>query len=190
MRTRTTPAHRAVTRARRAATAALAVALGLGLAACGDDAGPTKADETTQADQVTIEDPWVRATEGSKDTSMTAAFMVITNEGTEEVTLVGADTEVAGRTEIHEMVEIDGEMAMQAIEGGLVLAADRGQVLQPGGNHIMLMEVSTALKAGDEVALTLEFDDGSTRELTVPVKPFTEETGHYHEPGTDADHEH
>ena len=121
---------------------------------------------------------------------MTAAFMMVTNEGEQEVTLVGADTEVAGMVEIHEMTEVDGEMVMQAIEGGLVLAPGRGQMLQPGGNHIMLMEMRQALAPGDEVALTLEFSDGSSKELTVPVKPFTEETGHYHEPGTDENHSH
>jgi copper(I)-binding protein len=88
------------------------------------------------------------------------------------------------------MVEVDGEMVMQEKEGGLVLDAGRGQLLQPGGTHVMLMGLTEELAAGDEVTLTLEFEDGSTSELTVPVKVFTEETGHYHEPGTPENHEH
>ena len=51
----------------------------------------------------------------------------------------------------------------------------------------MLMGVTTELAPGDEVDLALELSDGSTQELTVPVKEFTEEEGHYHEPGTDED---
>jgi copper(I)-binding protein len=175
----------------RSLLAAVGLTAVLALSACGsDDADASGTPTTDHAASVTVTDPWIRATEGSEDTSMTAAFMLLENEADAEATLVGAATEVAGRTEVHEMIEKDGEMLMQAIEGGLVLAPGRGQVLQPGGTHIMLMDVSTELKAGDEVALTLEFDDGSTQELTVPVKPFTEETGHYHAPGTDEDHEH
>ena len=42
---------------------------------------------------------------------------------------------------------------------------------------------------GDEVDLSLVFSDGSTQDLVVPVKAFTEEEGHYHAPGT-GDHDH
>ena len=159
------------------------------LAGCGSEA-PAEPAAAEQASAITIEDPWVRATEGSEDTSMTAAFMLLDNDGEEAVELVGASTDVAGRTELHEMAEVDGEMVMRQIEGGLTLESGRGQLLQPGGNHIMLMEVTDELKAGDEVTFVLEFADGSTIEVTAPVKPFTEETGHYHEPGTPENHEH
>lgn len=58
----------------------------------------------------------------------------------------------------------------------------------PGGDHVMLMGLDGELAPGDEVDLVLEFSDGSQRELTVPVKEFTEEEGHYHAPGTDPGH--
>lgn len=189
-RTRTAAGDHRPARRTRTLLAAVGVAAALVLSACGSDGSDKEEPAADAASSVTVTDPWVRATEGSKDTSMTAAFMVLENEGDADVTLVGAQTDVAGKTEVHEMVEMDGEMMMQAIEGGLVLKVGRGQVLQPGGTHIMLMEVGDALAPGDEVALTLKFDDGSTKDLTVPVKPFTEETGHYHAPGTDPNHSH
>jgi hypothetical protein len=175
-----------------------------GLAACGEESGSAISGETTAtatsettaaattdaASSLVVGDPWVRATAGTEDTSMTAAFMTIDNTGDEDVTLVGASSEVAGMVEIHEMLMVDGAMAMQAMDSGLVIEAGRGKVLEPGGYHVMLMDVRTELAPGDEVALTLELSDGSTQELTVPVKEFTEEEGHYHEPGTDEDHSH
>ncbi len=165
-----------------------------GLAACGEESGTpgetTAAATTDAASSLVIGDPWVRATAGTEDTSMTAAFMTIDNTGDEDVTLVGASSDVAGMVEIHEMLMVDGAMAMQAMDSGLVIEAGRGKVLEPGGYHVMLMDVQTELAPGDEVALTLEFSDGSTEDLTVPVKEFTEEEGHYHEPGTDEDHTH
>ncbi len=173
-----------------------------GLAACGEESGSAASDETSAAtasndaastdaaSAMVVGDPWVRATAGTEDTSMTAAFMTIDNTGDEDVALVGASSDVAGMVEIHEMVMVDGAMAMQAVPDGLVIEAGRGKVLEPGGYHVMLMGMKTELAPGDEVTLTLEFSDGSTEELTVPVKEFTEEEGHYHEPGTDEDHSH
>lgn len=195
---RTTPARH---RARGLVPAvALALALGAGLASCGDEeptdsTGSTaftdSASETTeQAGSVTIGDPWVRATVGAEDTSMSAAFMTIDNDGVQDVTLVDASTEVAAAmVELHEMSMVDGAMAMQAMPDGLVVAAGRGKVLEPGGYHVMLMDLQGELAAGDEVELTLQFSDGSERALTAPVKEFTEEEGHYHEPGT-GEHDH
>ena len=188
---RTTPARH---RARGLVPAvALALALGAGLTACGDEEPTGSADTasaaTEQAGSVTIGDPWVRATVGAEDTSMSAAFMTLDNDGDEDVTLVGASTEVAGMVEIHEMSMVDGAMAMQAVSDGLVVEAGRGKVLEPGGYHVMLMDLQGELAPGDEVELTLEFSDGSEQSLTAPVKEFTEEEGHYHEPGT-GEHEH
>ncbi|MEE3128250.1 MAG: copper chaperone PCu(A)C [Actinomycetota bacterium] len=189
--------HTLITRPARAlGLSAAAVLLVGGLAACGEESGSATSGETTAASatdaasSLVVGDPWVRATAGTEDTSMTAAFMTIDNTGDEDVTLVGASSEVAGMVEIHEMLMVDGAMAMQAMDAGLVIEAGRGKVLEPGGYHVMLMDVQTELAPGDEVALTLEFSDGSTEDLTVPVKEFTEEEGHYHEPGTDEDHSH
>jgi periplasmic copper chaperone A len=182
---------------------ATAVVLTVSLAACGDDvaeeavsstgtsAGAATADAGAATSQgaVVVGDPWVRATQGTEDPSMTGAFMTLDNPGTEAVTLVSASSSVAGMTELHEMVMVDGAMAMQAVDGGIVLEAGRGKVLEPGGFHVMLMGLRDALAPGDEVDLSLTFSDGSTQDLTVPVKAFTEEEGHYHAPGT-GDHDH
>ncbi|MEN8705490.1 MAG: copper chaperone PCu(A)C [Nocardioides marinisabuli] len=172
--------------------AALALALGAGLVACGDEEPADASSSSTAAEasaKITVGDPWVRATTGAEDTTMSAAFMTIDNAGDADVTLTGASTDVAGTVEIHEMSMVDGAMAMSVMDDGLVIEAGRGKVLEPSGYHVMLMDVQRELAAGDEVDLTLEFSDGTTETLTVPVKEFTEEEGHYHEPGT-GEHDH
>lgn len=174
--------------------APLAAALLLtGLTACGEDtaeAESTSAAMSTQAATVVVEDPWVRATTGTEDPSMSAAFMVLDNDGDDEVTVTGASSPVAGRVELHEMAMVDGAMVMRETEEGITLAPGRGQVLQPGGLHVMLMDLRDELAPGDEVEVTLVLDDGTTVDFTAPVKEFTEEEGHYHAPGTDPDHGH
>lgn len=166
----------------------LTVAVGLaGLAGCGDDRAESTPAAGTGA--VTIEDPWVRATSGTEDPTMTAAYLVVDNETEEDVTLEGASSPAAGTVQLHEMAEVDGSMVMREAPDGIVVHAHGGQLLQPGGYHLMLMDLARDLAPGDEVELTLRFSDGSTHEVTAPVKAFTEEGGHYHSPGT-AEHGH
>jgi hypothetical protein len=179
--------NRSVLRRRaRATLPAAGVALLLALTGC----AASTADETASADgpDVVVSDAWVRATEGTDDPSMTGAFMAIDNEGEEDVSLTGASSPVAGAVELHEMAMVDGSMVMRKIDGGIEIQAGFGQALMPGGNHVMLMGLSEELAPGDEVELVLEFSDGSSQELTVPVKEFTEEEGHYHE--SDGPHSH
>ena len=121
--------------------------------------------------EITIEDPVVRSVDAmsvKQDDGkyMTGSFMTIKNSGGADVTLVGGSSESADRIEIHEVV--NGQM--QPISGGLVIAAGKSVKLRMGGYHVMLMGLSSAIKAGDEVTVTLEFSDGQSIDYTAPVK--------------------
>jgi copper(I)-binding protein len=130
----------------------------------------TSSNSTTAGDAVTIEDAWVKAT----DDDMSAAFGTLTNSGSTEVTIVSAETDAAGMVELHETVENEsGEMVMREIEGGFSIPADGTLLLEPGANHIMLMGLTGALAAGDEVSVTLTFSDDSTYSFTAPVKDYS-----------------
>jgi copper(I)-binding protein len=163
-------------------TACLAVALPLLVSSCGaagkNVEAPVKAAATTPA--VIVEDAWVRATAGAKDTSMTAAFMSLTNPGPADIKLTSATSPVAGLVQLHEMAMTDGKMVMQEKTGGITVPAGSHAQLAPSGDHVMLMGLKHGLEPGDEVPLTLKFSDGSSHDLTVPVKAFTEEEEHYH----------
>lgn len=152
------------------------LAMALLLAGCGTE---TESAPSTETHGVEVGDAWVRATTGSKDASMTGAFMQISNQGDSAVRLVGATSTVARMVQVHTMVMKNGKMVMQELEGGLEVKPGSHAHLRPGGNHVMLMGLTKSLAAGDEVALTLEFSDGTEHDLTVPVKEFTEEEDHY-----------
>ncbi|ADB32764.1 protein of unknown function DUF461 [Kribbella flavida DSM 17836] len=165
-------------------TACIAVALPLLLSSCGsgDPAAASAGNPAAQAStpSVLVEDAWVRATAGAKDTTMTAAFMALTNPGDREIKLTAATSPVAGLVQLHEMAMRDGKMAMQEKAGGIAVPAGSHAHLAPSGDHVMLMQLKQPLRPGDEVPLTLKFSDGSSHDLTVPVKAFTEEEEHYH----------
>lgn len=151
-----------------------------GLALVGCSGSP---EQPSQATGIIVESPWVRTTDDATDSSMTALFVTLTNPTATDITLQSADcSSVAGMTQIHEMVEVDGQMVMQEAEAGAVVPKESHLHLTPGGTHVMLMGLKTELPAGDEVSCSLEFDNGQSIELTAPVKVFTEEEDHYHTP--------
>ncbi|MFF2275904.1 copper chaperone PCu(A)C [Agromyces sp. NPDC058126] len=160
--------HPAITPALGAALAALLLlsgCAGTAGAATGETAAPTAAAEA--AASVTVEEAWVKAA----DDGMTALFGNVVNDGP-DATLVGASTDAAEMAELHETVESDGTMQMRQKEGGFELPAGETLALEPGANHVMLMGLTGPVQAGDEVTVTLEFDDGSTLEVTAPVKDY------------------
>ncbi|WP_238163837.1 copper chaperone PCu(A)C [Kribbella pittospori] len=159
--------------------ATMAVALPVLLSSCGSPA-PVQEAAAVSTPSVLVEDAWVRATTGAKDTTMTAAFMSLTNPGNTDIKLTSATSPVAGVVQLHEIASKDGKMIMQEKPGGITVPATSHTHLSPGGDHIMLMGLKQPLKPGDEVPLTLTFSDNTTHDLTVPVKPFTEEQEHYH----------
>jgi copper(I)-binding protein len=145
----------------------------VGLAACGADEATTTSNETTSemSDDaaVVVSDAWVKAV----DSDMTAAFGTLTNNTDEDVTLVAATTDASAMVELHEVVMKDGEMVMQPKEGGIPIPAGGSATLEPGGDHIMLMDVTRPIEPGDVVELDLELSDGSTITMTATAKEFS-----------------
>jgi copper(I)-binding protein len=117
---------------------------------------------------VTVKDAWVRTTvPGQKGTG---AFMSITAKS--DLRLVGASSAVAGVTEVHEM-KMNGDIMQMRAVSGVDLPAGKVVALQPGGFHVMLLDLKTALPKNATVPLTLLFKDAkgvdSKVEITVPV---------------------
>lgn len=107
---------------------------------------------------IVANDLWVKSSEMSVQGGMTAVYGTLTNDSSEDVVLIGGATDIAGVVEVHEMSMINGEMKMQEIDGGLLIPAGQSIELEPGGNHLMLMELTRDLLAGDEINVTFSFD--------------------------------
>ncbi len=116
--------------------------------------------------QTTVAEPWIRGTVPQQ--KATGMFANITSAKGGK--LVSASSPVAGVVEIHEMAMEGNVMKMRALANGLDLPAGKSVALQPGGYHVMLMDLKQQLKAGDTVAVTLVIEGaGKTRE-TVEIK--------------------
>ncbi len=149
------------------ATAVSVVAV-LGLAGCANGASPQAS--APQAASFSASDVWVKAA----DAGMTAGFGTLRNDGDSDLTVVSATDEATSSMQLHETMQNEsGQMVMREIEGGFVIPAHGSLELAPGGNHLMFMDVTSALRAGAETTITLTFADDSTAEITAPVKEFS-----------------
>jgi copper(I)-binding protein len=131
----------------------------------------------TAADDIALEGAYVRAVPPGQPNS--AAFLTLSNAGDVDHALVTVRSDAAEVVELHTHIHDEGVMRMRRIER-IEVPAGTDQVLEPGGLHIMLIGLTRQLKPGDDVALTLQLEDGSSIELLAPVRPIEGMGGGHH----------
>lgn len=158
------------TRTRATLAAASALTLALTASACTtDETTETAVGETTGTEEVVeFDDGWAGAT----DTEMSGVFGIIRNTGDSDLHLAGVSGDIDGAHELHEVVPGGGGMMMQEKKDGFVIPAGGELILEPGGDHIMLMELTEPITTGQEIALTLEFGDGAEQDVTISARDF------------------
>lgn len=130
------------------------------------DAGMASDGDVTPGD-LRIAAPFARATLPNQPVA--GGFLTITNTGSADDTLVAARSPAAGRVEVHEMA-MDGDvMRMREVAGGLPIPAGATVTLEPGGYHVMFMDLAGPLAEGDKAEVTLTFDRAGDVTLTLPV---------------------
>lgn len=169
------------------------------LSGCGSDDDTTDAADTTEAAdtaeatdtteapaaEIEVTDVWAR--QSPMGTTAGAVYMNITSA--EDDALVGASVpaEIAGTVEVHEtvMAEEDmganmgeetggdegnmGSMTMREVES-VDLPAGETVALEPGGLHIMLLDLVEPLEVGDTFEVTLTFGSGAEQVVTAEVR--------------------
>ena len=118
------------------------------------------------ADSIAVIDPYARAVPPMQPNS--AVFMRLENSGAEHA-LVAARSQVSDVVELHTHRKVDGMMKMRRIER-IGIPAQASTELKPGGLHIMLIGLKRQLEPGQHVPLTLMFEDGSSKDIVVPVR--------------------
>lgn len=119
------------------------------------------------ADKVKVNDPYVRAVPPMVTT--TAAFMQLQSSDSVERFVVAAETPAAGAVELHMHIMDDGVMRMRQVPH-FHLPPQTTVSLEPGGEHIMLFDLASPLKPGQQIPLTLIFEDGSRKEIVAEVR--------------------
>ena len=130
------------------------------LAAC--DQAPNEA--------FSVKDAWVR--EAPPNASMMAGYVTIKNNSNQERILTFAKSNQFNMVEIHRTIVEDGVAKMRQ-QDDLPIPAGGSLELKPGSYHLMLIGPKSALKATDEVTVTvcLKLDDDIKEiDIIMPVK--------------------
>jgi copper(I)-binding protein len=123
-----------------------------------------------------------------------AAYMVIENTGSATDFLLGGSSDVAKAVEVHETVAIESVAPMESTgmgaespmasggtaPGGSMMGMQKmdrleipagGSVeLKPGSYHLMLIDLTRELKAGEKIDLTLKFEKAGDVKVTAEVR--------------------
>ncbi len=129
-------------------TGALLLALTIAACAGGEPPDPPQ--------PVKVRDAWSRpAAIGTTG----VAYITLENTDTADVHLTRVISTVAARAELHETMSSQGMSHMEPRPDVLV-AHGATIAMRPGGLHVMLVDLTRALAAGDTVPLSLRFADG------------------------------
>ncbi len=154
---------------RLALTVAIGTALVFIAVLVGTVGGPSEQEPGTgfAGSGLRISGGWVAESLGESNTA--AAYLVIDNGGAVDDRLVGAAAAEIPVTELHMNLNEGGINRMRPVDG-IPLPAGKAVSLEPGGFHIMLLQVPNALMAGDVVSVTLSFRNAPPQTVELPVR--------------------
>ncbi len=119
--------------------------------------------------EIEIENPWVR--EASKFDGVSAAYLIIKNNGNEPDYLIDVSSNVAQIVQIHKMTYKNGVAGMERVKE--IKIPPKSKVELTGKYHIMLVKLKKDLKAGEHIKLTLIFKKSGKINVDAVVKnPF------------------
>lgn len=122
--------------------------------------------------QLDVEQAYVRGLPPGQ--TVTAAFMTLHNRSAAPLRILSAETPAAERVEFHIHSHEDGMMKMRPV-AELTVPANDSLELVPGRLHLMLLDLTGPLAAGDQVRFKFCGEGFSCVELTAPVVSVLDE---------------
>jgi len=99
-------------------------------------------------------------------------YVIVQNNGDTADRLIGGRAGFAEVTEIHEMKMEGDVMKMRELPNGIEIPAGASVELKRGGLHVMFMQLTTGFNVGDELPVTLIFENAGEIQTTLSVLPI------------------
>ncbi|HCM47790.1 MAG TPA: copper chaperone PCu(A)C [Colwellia sp.] len=115
---------------------------------------------------ITVSEGYIKAS--IPGSSITAAYMTISNAGNKAITLQKISSTISDRIEIHEHSMSDGMMRMRQVTE-ITIDANNEVVLQPSGLHLMIFSLKQKVTDKDVIPLTLYFSNKTKINIQLPV---------------------
>lgn len=121
-------------------------------------------DADFEVGTIRISESWARPSPPSARAG--AAYMQVHNTGSTDDSLVEAFTPIAAVTELHTHI-MDGDVMRMRRVDAIDVPAESLVRLEPGGLHVMLIDLQSPLMEGDSIPLMLRFAEAG--EITIHV---------------------
>jgi len=115
-------------------------------------------------------DAWVR--EAPPNSSMMAGYVTLKNNTDQDSIITFAKSKQFNMVEVHQTIVVDGVAKMRK-QDNLAIPAGSSLKLEPGSYHLMLMGPKSALKANDEITVSIGLKIGDKNEeidIVMPIK--------------------
>lgn len=119
----------------------------------------------TAEEGMEVREAWARsAQEGDNG----AVYLVIQNNARQADELVGISSDIAESIEVHESAMSGDVMQMHPLHS-VALAPGAEVQFEPGGLHIMLVDLKRDLTSGEQFEITLQFKNHEDINVTVSI---------------------
>jgi len=129
----------------------------------------------TTAESIMVDNVVARATPPGQKQS--AIYLTLYNTSDKWHQLVNVTSPEAAQIQLHTTVEKEGVYSMKRLET-IDLPPKKAVKLVPGATHIMVIGLSNPLREGDNIPITLIFEDGSHLQLLANIKTMTGDNKH------------
>ncbi len=119
-----------------------------------------------QPKRVAASSSWVKLPAAGEAGAM--AFVAIENPTMYEIYVVSATADAAGKVELRDGGQ-SGDARLKPVEFISVPAYGRVD-MEPGGPHLMLLDLKRPLKEGDKIGLMIATDNAGTLEVAAVVR--------------------
>lgn len=121
--------------------------------------------DTVQEDLMLV-DGWAEATDGDR----TGVFGTVVNSSEQDISLARVESDLTALVELHVTVDGAAGGVMGPADDGFVVPAGGELVLEPGGDHLMLLQLDAPVETGQDLELTLVTADGQEYAVTATVR--------------------
>lgn len=113
-----------------------------------------------------VMEPWARP---APQAGNSAVYLTLMNQGDAADALLRVESDVAAAVELHE-TKMEGDVMKMSPLASIGIPAGGSASLQPGGMHVMLVNVKRELAPGDTITLTLNFENAGPMTVEAQVR--------------------
>lgn len=128
--------------------------------------------------ELAVTEPWARISPMSAGNG--AVYLNLVNQGGSADVLLSAESDAAEAVELHETKMGENEVMQMSPVARIEVPAGGSVSLEPGGKHIMLINLKQELAADQTIVVTLNFEKSDPVTVEAVVRPASAGEGMSH----------